>query len=396
VAGFKSLSDSLSLGESTLGVAANAAEAIGSLLEEIKGKIVSANEDNVDRAKLQDEVVSLRNQISGIVSSAQFNGLNLIDGSEDGVGGFSVLASLDRGSDGTVTTSNVSFDPTNTNLSTSSGTDLIAGTNPATTVTVGSAAFATPDVGIGSADVPATASAFGLAANSGGAAGATFNFGDFLNLQADGTLAAAGVGALAPQDVNLAAGTAGNGLVAGDKVRIVVGNSAATYTVAVGDTSNDVVSGLRSSLIESGIDQDTFSLSTTANAGELTIVNQSEQSVNGYFQITRASGGLAGLDTIDVSTAAGARAALGDIENFIQSAVDAQAQLGTTQKRLEIQNEFMSSLIDSFKTGIGSLVDANMEAASARLQALQVQQQLATQSLSIANQAPQNILSLFR
>jgi flagellin len=56
----------------------------------------------------------------------------------------------------------------------------------------------------------------------------------------------------------------------------------------------------------------------------------------------------------------------------------------------------VTSLVDSLKSGIGSMVDANMEEASARLQALQVQQQLATQSLSIANQAPQNILALFR
>ena len=56
----------------------------------------------------------------------------------------------------------------------------------------------------------------------------------------------------------------------------------------------------------------------------------------------------------------------------------------------------MTNLTDSLTTGIGSLVDADMEETSARLQALQVQQQLATQSLSIANQQPQNILSLFR
>ncbi|MCH3802113.1 hypothetical protein LZB51_08935, partial [Campylobacter jejuni] len=52
-------------------------------------------------------------------------------------------------------------------------------------------------------------------------------------------------------------------------------------------------------------------------------------------------------------------------------------------------------LTDSLKTGIGALVDADMEEASARLQALQTQQQLGIQSLSIANQAPQSILSLF-
>ena len=60
------------------------------------------------------------------------------------------------------------------------------------------------------------------------------------------------------------------------------------------------------------------------------------------------------------------------------------------------QADFVSNLTDSLKSGIGTLVDADMEEASARLQALQVQQQLATQSLSIANQAPQSLLSLFR
>ena len=64
--------------------------------------------------------------------------------------------------------------------------------------------------------------------------------------------------------------------------------------------------------------------------------------------------------------------------------------------RVEIQNEFMNTLIDSFKSGIGALVDADLEEVSARLQALQVQQQLGIQALSIANQAPQNILALFR
>jgi flagellin len=56
----------------------------------------------------------------------------------------------------------------------------------------------------------------------------------------------------------------------------------------------------------------------------------------------------------------------------------------------------VGKVTDAIKSGIGSLVDADMEAASAKLQALQVQQQLGTQSLSIANQAPQSMLSLFR
>ena len=80
----------------------------------------------------------------------------------------------------------------------------------------------------------------------------------------------------------------------------------------------------------------------------------------------------------------------------IRATINAQAVFGNGEKRVEIQNVFMNSLIDSFKSGIGSLVDADLEAASARLQALQVQQQLGIQALSIANQQSQNILALFR
>ena len=68
----------------------------------------------------------------------------------------------------------------------------------------------------------------------------------------------------------------------------------------------------------------------------------------------------------------------------------------SAQGRIETQTEFISGLTDALKSGIGTLVDADMEEASARLQALQVQQQLGVQALSIANQAPQSILALFR
>lgn len=81
---------------------------------------------------------------------------------------------------------------------------------------------------------------------------------------------------------------------------------------------------------------------------------------------------------------------------MISATAEAQAVLGTAENRLENQEVFMGKLTDAFKSGIGTLVDANLEEASARLQALQVQQQLGTQALSIANQAPQSILSLFR
>ncbi|MFD0859996.1 flagellin N-terminal helical domain-containing protein [Roseovarius aquimarinus] len=102
------------------------------------------------------------------------------------------------------------------------------------------------------------------------------------------------------------------------------------------------------------------------------------------------------LGDIDVSSAAAAATSLTALETHIQTAVDGAAALGASAKRISDQNSYVGKVMDAMKSGIGALVDADMEESSARLQALQVQQQLATQSLSIANQAPQAILSLFR
>jgi len=98
------------------------------------------------------------------------------------------------------------------------------------------------------------------------------------------------------------------------------------------------------------------------------------------------------VDTLDVTSAT----ALDDVEAAIASAVSAAAEFGSVQKRLEIQGDFVKALTDALSEGVGSLVDANMEEEAARLSALQVQQRLGIQSLSIANSAPQSILALFR
>ena len=136
--------------------------------------------------------------------------------------------------------------------------------------------------------------------------------------------------------------------------------------------------------------------------GDVTILSSLDRDAAGAVtasNITVASVDFeAGLDlsTIDVSSAANADTSLAAIEALIQTSVDGTAALGASQKRVEDQGTFVSRLTDAMKSGIGALVDADMEEASARLQALQVQQQLGVQSLSIANQGAQSILSLFR
>lgn len=116
VKGFKAISESLSLGESTVAVARNASETVTDLLTEIKGKIVASQEENVDRAKIQTDIDALKEQIGSVISAAQFNGKNLVNSYDQS----SILSSLDRDSSGTVTANSISF--TGQNLTSASGT----------------------------------------------------------------------------------------------------------------------------------------------------------------------------------------------------------------------------------------------------------------------------------
>ena len=121
--------------------------------------------------------------------------------------------------------------------------------------------------------------------------------------------------------------------------------------------------------------------------------------------INRSAAGVLTTGTFSVAAqdleALGAALVVGtatpnDIDTLIDSANTAAAAFGAAQARIDAQNEFLTKQADSLKVGVGAMVDADMEEASARLQALQVQQQLGIQSLSIANQAPQSLLALFR
>jgi len=84
------------------------------------------------------------------------------------------------------------------------------------------------------------------------------------------------------------------------------------------------------------------------------------------------------------------------VDGVLKGMTTAASDLGAAKSRVDMQMDFVSKLSDAIDRGVGQLVDADMQQESARLSALQVQQQLGIQSLSIANGNAQNILSLFR
>lgn len=100
--------------------------------------------------------------------------------------------------------------------------------------------------------------------------------------------------------------------------------------------------------------------------------------------------------TASITTATLATSIQAALTASISNVNQALGDLGAQSRQVEAHNTFVSKLSDVLNTGIGNLVDADLAKESARLQALQVQQQLGAQALSIANQQPQIVLSLFK
>ncbi len=393
VKGFKGISDSLALGGSTIAVARKAAETVTDLLTQVKGKIIAAQEENVDSSKIQTDIEQLTNQVKSVVGAAQFNGLNLIDGNS--VEAVNILSSLDRDSSQNVTAGQITVERQNLSV-----------TTPVSAQTFGATALADQAAADGYLN-SSTSTAQTLFTTTAYAADDS----DFETI-ADGTSNTITIGQVAAgvsyeiQLNDVLVNVAGGGTSLGARTF--------QYVASADDGTAEVAKNLASQIsaffgAATGSASGYSAAVGTTNPNEIVITNGSSGApTNTTMQLglrataggtpgaSASASGLGALSNIDVTTDSGATGALTAIEGLIQTSIDAASAFGSTQSRIEIQADFISGLSDSLTSGIGSLVDADLEETSARLQALQVQQQLATQSLSIANQAPQNLLSLFR
>lgn len=124
-----------------------------------------------------------------------------------------------------------------------------------------------------------------------------------------------------------------------------------------------------------------------ADASNSITLNAEDMSISGSIITLPSSSSLA--------TMTAASAALTQLNQSLVNVNAALARIGSTAKKLETHLVFVDKLQDALKAGIGNLVDADLAEEGARLQALQVKQQLGVQALSIANSQPQIILSLF-
>nr|WP_295976763.1 flagellin [uncultured Agrobacterium sp.] len=382
--------DALGLGAAKVDTAYSGMESSIDVVKEIKNKLVAAREPGVDKAKIQEEITQLQDQLKSIASSSSFSGENWLQAKiSDGAGNLTdvtkqVVGSFirDAGGNVSVKTINVALTADTVLFDTSSG----AAANKA-----------------GILDT------FAYYSKSG-----TY---DLFKLTAGATAATATTKVVAAEtytEAQLKASALGNGAAVADYEVManglaVIKNAAAGSPIAATGT-----------YLKVGDDKYVKIISATAGAPAASdgptapVVNTSIGSVGGvavYLDQGAASTAdklaysLTSLDiTKDLVGPTGvtltAEQALDAMISFVdkqyQSMTSAAADLGSVKMRIELQENFVNKLTDSLDKGIGRLVDAEMNEESTKLKALQTQQQLAVQALSIANNDSQSILSLFR
>ncbi|PWC35162.1 flagellin [Azospirillum sp. TSO22-1] len=358
VAGFKAVKESLELGSGTTNTASVASKNIVENLQTLKARVIAGQTNGVDKSLIQNDIDQLVKLVKGAAADASFNGDNLlrVTYSNDGTAkdkNVDILASLSRGS-GTVTPSYISFQRQDLQVSSIVGKATIEQQVDSTN------------------DMKASV---GIALGNPGQ-----TFIDQQNL---------GLGSLTLNVTN----------EAGVTTAVTVDLSAEIYDTNKATTQGNIATTINTALTAAGGD---FQVAWNGDSLEFT---DQDKGTDGNFTAkvdslwvgsteSDAFGGLADLTQVDVTS--NATKSLEVINGLLDKAIGKAAVIGSIENRVSVQNDFVSKLTDSMNKGIGALVDADMNEESSRLQALQVQQQLAIQALSIANQGPQNILSLFR
>ena len=330
--------DALGLGAAKVDTAYSGMESAIEVVKEIKAKLVAATEDGVDKAKIQEEITQLKDQLTSIAEAASFSGENWLQA--DLSGGpvtKSVVGSFVRDASGAVSVKKVDYS-LNTNsvlFDTAGNTGILD-----KVYNVSQASVTLP------VNVNGTTSEYTVGA---------YNVDDLIDASAtfDGDYANVGAGALA-----------------GDYVKV---QGSWVKAVDVAATGQEVV----------------YDDGTTKWGVDTTVTGAPATNV----------AAPASIATIDITIAAQAGnldALIAGVDEALTDMTSAAASLGSISSRIDLQSDFVNKLSDSIDSGVGRLVDADMNEESTRLKALQTQQQLAIQSLSIANSASENVLTLFR
>jgi flagellin len=352
--------DALGLGAATIDTMYTGLNGTVSVVSQIKAKLVAARTPGVDRGKIQSEITELQKQLKNTADSAVFNGENWIS----------------------VDSTSASYNSSKTVVSSFS---RAGGTVKIDTLSINLDAIKLYDGNLDSAYTAqtfptATTAAYSAATDVGGNITVTVGANPAINIAVAANTSLADI-ATAINKLNidgLSVGVASTGDKLSFKSRndenVVIDASVAGLGAAVTLTALATPVDTKKGILDSTYDAYTGTAWETFSVATLDI-----------SKLTDSAADLAKLETYIQGT-----------EDAFAKITDSATNLGAIKNRIGLQQDFVKTLTDSLDRGIGQLVDADMNAESTRLQALQVQQQLGIQALSIANSGSQSILSLFK
>ncbi|MCQ0988151.1 flagellin N-terminal helical domain-containing protein [Jiella marina] len=365
--------DSLGIGAAIVDTGYTALSSAKDVLSEIKAKLTTATSDGVDRTKIQEEINALKDQLKTISDSASFSGQNWLSNNE-ATSGKQIISSLSRDANGVLTVGAIDVDIDGLRLySTVGGVDggilnKDIDIDKYTTGAMGTASVETTAVAFAATDDKVS---FSISQN--GAPARTVEI-------TDQTLADAGLSDTSIRsDADLKAvfeQALSDAGIDGIDVEI----DAATHNVSF--TS-----------LES------FTVSAASSSGTSTIgVASLGLDATSDYTATASGSYSTSIEDLDISAATSdeIQAYIKVVDEALSQVTTAASSLGAVQNRIDMQTEFVSKLMDTIDMGVGTLVDADMTEESTRLKALQTQQQLGVQALSIANNSSQAIMQLFQ
>ncbi len=365
IAGLSAVSDSLSLGAQVVNTANTAASDIISTLQTLQQTVTQAGTTGIDQSTMQTQVANAINQINNYARNSTFNGVNVLTSVADTGGG-----------------------------ATNGTANIVTGLQGTTLTIANQAAL----IGGGGADV--LSNALGLTANLATGGTATTGTGTSTDQQ---VINSSATGVNIATTTNLSASDFANGS------GVVLTNGDGTTTTfefdasGVNSTAQETTGANANHVVL--VEVDTTSQSTSTMLGKLVdamnsngynAVIQNDGSINVTGKGLTASSSTSAADISAGTTLTASQAAITTIQSAITKMNTISTALGASTQQITGMQSFTSDLSDALTTGVGALTDADLSTASARLTSLQTKQQLAIQSLSIANSQSQSILSLFR
>ncbi|CAN5195717.1 flagellin [soil metagenome] len=351
--------DSLGLGKSASDATYAGLNSAKDLLDQIKSKLTTAT-GQVDRAKVQLEIDALLDQLGSVAAQGALSGDNWLSTGSSTNFSRQIVSSLSRDTNNSLVIGTIDVDITNIRLfgNGTTQTGIVDGTLSVDSFTTTAAYAATQTL---------TDEVFTFTVNQNGAHTVTINAATATAALGTTTIASANDYKLVLEEAFSAAGVTG--------IQVTADGGNVTF---------------------SSVEDFDLTVATEAAGGTGT-VDATDMGLNAALAAAAGSftGSVADID-ISSATAAQVQDNLRIVDEALSQVTQAAASIGAVQNRITSQQTFVKAIMDAKTSAVGTLVDANMEEESTKLKALQTQQQLAVQSLSIANSSTQNILTLFR